>query len=395
MCSSTPGLEEGEIASSPPPPQLSQKICFFWYHHGTCHRNPANPTRTGKPCPYQHSLDASRDAVLSISKKVSWLHKAACGLPLCPWKDQERKIEKQQQQQMNNVLAACAAGANATMPFENGPAKRKRHPEMDADASPKRSKPEQPEQVIVSQPQHTPAQKKKKQKQAHQRTHTAARHRDDPATAPQSTMAISYDDDDAAQASPPFPTNIDDDQPAQRAKENEEQETCFFWYHGKCARANDIRTNYTCTHTHALTSPPTMVQPPPGYTHFRPCGLEWCPGDARETRSSEGQRRGKAGKNHGEEMRSMLTSRKAALRNKGQLLIRGPIVEDKEVAGDDDGNRERAGSEAPSCGQPEPPPADVDLSIGGVVLARLSGSLKWSVEVAQVATLPTSAQGSL
>lgn len=56
-------------------------------------------------------------------------------------------------------------------------------------------------------------------------------------------------------------------------------ETCFFWYHGHCAGSKEPRRNFQCDHLHALTDPPTMVQPPPNYIHRTVCSLEWCPGD--------------------------------------------------------------------------------------------------------------------
>ncbi|CAK4033545.1 Hypothetical predicted protein [Lecanosticta acicola] len=58
--------------------------------------------------------------------------------------------------------------------------------------------------------------------------------------------------------------------------------TCFFWYHGSCARSKDPRNGHRCGFLHALTDPPTMVQPPPGYKHRTHCERDWCPGDARE-----------------------------------------------------------------------------------------------------------------
>ena len=61
--------------------------------------------------------------------------------------------------------------------------------------------------------------------------------------------------------------------------------TCFFWYHGRCGRSSDHRNNYQCDYKHYLTDPPAMVCPPSGYVHPRPCGLEWCPGDATQVES--------------------------------------------------------------------------------------------------------------
>ncbi|KAF2850944.1 hypothetical protein T440DRAFT_507647 [Plenodomus tracheiphilus IPT5] len=48
------------------------------------------------------------------------------------------------------------------------------------------------------------------------------------------------------------------------------KQTCFFWYHDQCRRGDD------CPYEHKthITWP---IVPPPGFVHFRPCGLEYCP----------------------------------------------------------------------------------------------------------------------
>ena len=86
---------------------------------------------------------------------------------------------------------------------------------------------------------------------------------------------------------------------------------------------------------HALTSPPTMVQPPPRYVHATACGLEWCPGDARETKAAgtkKGQKRKGKGINKG----------CGKTRRKGRRV-------DLSAAHEVDEER----SETASCGQPE------------------------------------------
>lgn len=91
------------------------------------------------------------------------------------------------------------------------------------------------------------------------------RHQDEPTRAEPKRLKISYDED------------VTDVQAVDHSKA-----TCFFWYHGRCARSLDPRQNYMCEHRHALTDPPSMVCPPPGYVHQKPCYLKWCPGDAED-----------------------------------------------------------------------------------------------------------------
>lgn len=82
--------------------------------------------------------------------------------------------------------------------------------------------------------------------------------------------------------SPPNTSQPATSTPAARTNPNADS-TCFFWYHGNCARSLDPRSKNGCVFRHALTDPPSMVQPPPGYVHRAPCGRDWCPGDARES----------------------------------------------------------------------------------------------------------------
>lgn len=53
--------------------------------------------------------------------------------------------------------------------------------------------------------------------------------------------------------------------------------TCFAWYHGKCPHRGS-----ECRYLHALTQPPSFVQPPRGFVHAAEgvkCTRDWCPGD--------------------------------------------------------------------------------------------------------------------
>lgn len=53
--------------------------------------------------------------------------------------------------------------------------------------------------------------------------------------------------------------------------------TCFAWYHGKCPHRGN-----KCRYLHALTQPPSFVQPPRGFVHAAEgvkCTRDWCPGD--------------------------------------------------------------------------------------------------------------------
>ncbi|KAK4552839.1 hypothetical protein LTR86_010173 [Recurvomyces mirabilis] len=85
---------------------------------------------------------------------------------------------------------------------------------------------------------------------------------------PEASISIDYDHEASSSTSP---------LPDADSKANE---TCFFWYHGRCARSLDPKRSKPCPYMHALTHTPIMVRPPPRYVHRQPCGLEWCSGDS-------------------------------------------------------------------------------------------------------------------
>ncbi|KAG9692839.1 hypothetical protein KCU95_g6749, partial [Aureobasidium melanogenum] len=82
----------------------------------------------------------------------------------------------------------------------------------------------------------------------------------------------------------PYTTSLQDSSPGVKASElhNKIHATCFLWYHGLCPK----KKGKYCKYLHALTSPPSYVQPPRGYVHGghgeegqKCCKRDWCPGD--------------------------------------------------------------------------------------------------------------------
>ncbi|TLD04561.1 hypothetical protein E2P81_ATG10403 [Venturia nashicola] len=82
-----------------------------------------------------------------------------------------------------------------------------------------------------------------------------------------------YDDNVAQQAPLSLPGRRN--QAASKSNPASSQ-TCFFWYHGSCKRAQDRRG---CNLRHALLDPPGMIEAPPGFVHPTTCELQWCAGD--------------------------------------------------------------------------------------------------------------------
>lgn len=90
-------------------------------------------------------------------------------------------------------------------------------------------------------------------------------------------LPVSYEDlydDDPAQQTPLSPPDTRN-QAVSRSNPASSQ-TCFFWYHGSCKRAQDRRG---CNLRHALLDPPSMIVAPPGFVHPTTCKLQWCAGD--------------------------------------------------------------------------------------------------------------------
>lgn len=203
----------------------NKKICFFWYHFGSCDRDPTCAKKPGKSCPCLHGL-GNGQTESDLQRVPRWMHKRPCGLALCPLRDTtwQRPDGTKTEKKAKGASSKGKEQASRTVKKEAQP------------TTPKKTKRKYP-----------------------------IRHPDDPTPSVSKRHKIDYDEMSES-----------------LSEGRDNNETCFFWYHGRCSRALDVRNNYQCDFRHALTDPPTMVQPPPGYVHKKPCGLEWCPGDAAE-----------------------------------------------------------------------------------------------------------------
>ena len=205
------------------------KLCFFWYHYQHCDRDPTNNTNPDKPCSYIHSLDGVQPDV-KIAHFPRWMHKGPCGLELCPLKDREWRPKD-------------------TSKGKGKPAHEGKSVEVD--------------QVTSMRP--NKATNKRKDVMQQKKRKAFGQHPDAPLSSALKRQELSYDDN---------ATKAD--------RDSHGDETCFFWYHDHSRRSQDPRMNYQCKFRHGLTDPPSMVKPPPGYIHHKPCELELCPGDASE-----------------------------------------------------------------------------------------------------------------
>lgn len=212
-----------------PKTQTSDKICSFWYHYGTCTRNSSSATGADNPCIYKHFLNPDSSTI-----KLSWVlsrwHKHPCGLELCHFKNGPKRRKKDSAQSTKRSSSGMSENVDTTLT-----AKTTRDIE----------------EAVTSI-------SKTKRKRRYS-------HRDEPAPIPAERPKFDYDDEAGSNSSC-----------------SQGEETCFFWYHGRCSRSLDSRISYQCNYKHALTDPPSMVQPPPGYVHKSPCRLEWCPGDSMQ-----------------------------------------------------------------------------------------------------------------
>lgn len=291
----TPGNKhELFISNMPGPPEALQamgtngsgkfdQICSAFYHYGECLK-----LSSGRECRFKHDLDDS----LRVSKVPPWAHKYACDLPRCPWKDgSASKVSKRV------TLGPCATGGmkvdndGQQMDAPSLSKKRKRQSTGRADSVHDKVSERLPKTKVTCPYRHPaitedqlngksllrPAPPPTSEEIGEWKNNV--RHWDQPK---QDFGCYGIDYDDHSAASSPEP---DAKRRRDHIGEGDEKATavCFFWYHGSCGRAKDSRTGYKCTHRHSLNDDePEYVQPPPGYKHRAPCGLEWCPGDAKE-----------------------------------------------------------------------------------------------------------------
>ncbi|KAI7476097.1 hypothetical protein KC351_g9651 [Hortaea werneckii] len=273
------------------PKAPSKKMCFIWYHTGHCDRNPERPTKPGKLCPYLHSLTANEQDT-KLSHWPKFLHRKPCGLPLCPLKDVT--WQKTQPKDAKAQKGTCVAGSSA------GCARASKKRELD--------------EVTTS----TIAKRPRKDQAPAAKVRQRGKSRDDPLKSSARQTNMEYDEYEGERVS------------------SSEGVTCFFWYHGRCSRAADRG----CDYLHCLTDPPSMVQPPPGYVHAKPCILPWCPGDspAKTIQSNE-------------KSESMKTKKGRPGKKRVEYSLYSKRVDEQEqldFEGDDD---QSDVSEAPSCGQ--------------------------------------------
>lgn len=226
----------------------TEEICHFWYHTGHCSRDPAIFSDLSRACRSRHSMPMAGEPVV-VRHVPARMHRYEFGLEFCPQRqrkdstvmdgeDMEKKEQKKRGKKNENLLPVETTEVVKAPKIDDGGKrwvrKRKYHP-------------------------------------------------DDPLAQSQAMgkrQSVSYEDlySDTPPQSAPAPARPD-------RSSSTSQTTCFFWYHGTCARGKDRRG---CPMRHALSDPPTMVKPPPGFVHPKACELEWCPGDGQKRRQRSG-----------------------------------------------------------------------------------------------------------
>ncbi|KAK4506877.1 hypothetical protein PRZ48_000610 [Zasmidium cellare] len=304
----TKGLEEQFTPTTEPPAPTSslgteQLICNYWYH-GCC--------RQQEDCKFVHRLEPS----LRLATRKAVKHKKPCGLDRCPWKNEVPFPKKKKQNRNDSVTGANGiilggAGQQSIVT----PSGSQQPPSISSSRVPS-----------VANGQQTPVQD---QPQGKKRKFFDYHYDDARQWGSIKAGAIDYDEPDlpsliqqvlgglqqcrqaeaeaggdvVVPAPPPAPPPPPQEQGVvepsrkrtKRVKASAANETCFFWYHGKCSRSQDAHRGFACPFLHELTDPPSMVQPPPGYVHREPCMRDWCPGDDRSQRGQGRSKRMKLG----------------------------------------------------------------------------------------------------
>lgn len=230
-------------------------VCHYWYHRGMCSRDPASPNyiNSGKACRFLHQINDGM-AVFTVQRVPAYMHKQPCGLERCsqrdgrPWVERPTKALAPQAVSSSNTGTRGVANTKKRRLEEIGQAGNKTPTQPSSMAATQQAhrhdRPTNPALSLPTKPSRKNANKKRKRQQAR------------------------------APTGPSKP-------PARRSTANE---TCFFWYHRTCQRG------IQCNMLHALTDPPTLVQPPPGLVHFQgPCELKLCPRDYKWAEKEEPQ----------------------------------------------------------------------------------------------------------
>ena len=203
----------------------SSQVCSFWYHFGECRRDNAHARLGGLVCAYRHSLPGGGDTI-AVQKVPRQMRKYICGLKHCPW--EQSRVQRKR------------------MPMKG----------KDAQTHRKIAKPATSSQGKQQAPK--PAKKSKKRKQ----------HPDEPVAQPTPAIKrqqVPYEDPYSDKVPTPFAPRHHFEKANAASKQ-----TCFFWYHGTCARGSDPKG---CSMKHGLQDPPATVKPPPRYVHQSPCEL--------------------------------------------------------------------------------------------------------------------------
>ena len=193
-------------------------ICFQRYHKGTCSKFPTDPKSLLSPCPYRHAMPNPAEPQHLSRGSHRYMHKAACGLSLCKWKD-AAWAKKPKTPLADSLLSALTASMKSTS---------------------RRSK-----RKAKAQPA---AQSKRKAE--------LIRHRDEPTLWSYKRVKLSYDEDEDEDedggmpmvSSPVMPKDVASHRiessvpstvtpmPAIQETTPNSSLTCFFWYHGHCGR---------------------------------------------------------------------------------------------------------------------------------------------------------------
>ncbi|KAF1345467.1 hypothetical protein BDV97DRAFT_424661 [Delphinella strobiligena] len=239
-------------------------ICSFFFHFGSCRRDPKSSTYDGSAeiCKFVHSLGIGTET-LKVQKIPKRWHKEPCGLDRCPQSGGTRKGSKLAKKAVHGYDGAQSEPGNVDLVTQPIP----------EDVI--RAQVATPLTVRVSSGQFNEPQTTKANSAAHlkasevieqgngllygNKNEARKRKRMDEIRGQAVTLATTR----------AMPKTL-----STKAKRHA-GEICFFWYHGSCRRGRQ------CRMLHKMTNPPSFVQLPPGYVHYVPCGLEWCPGDKR------------------------------------------------------------------------------------------------------------------
>lgn len=234
-------------------------VCHFWYHYGGCRNNPddAEYTGLGKVCRFLHHIEPGNKEYKVQNVPLQW-HPKRHGAKGWSQKKKENEEDVKSTDRAPGKDEGCVETEGSTTTLVKTQLSRESEPTgaLLESLGLFNNAQEEGEGSVFQMASPAIDNKRDKERSWRKRKH---------------------EDDSAVLKRPVQPPRAPRTGKGATRSKKQVKETCFFWYHGNCKRGDE------CELLHAMTKPPSYVQSPPGYMHYRgKCSLPWCLGGQRQ-----------------------------------------------------------------------------------------------------------------